>query len=74
VNRRILEIRAETRPDWRPHHPETEPAWECWAVIIEGLLTYTEVEQLPLERIADAWEACLVAGDVKQWHSQTADV
>ena len=64
--------REESRRRWKPDHPETERAWLFWRVVIEGVLSYSEADMLPLERIADALEAAHVTSDVQAYNRMRA--
>ena len=59
--------------DWAPKHPDTEPAWLFWRVVIEGVLTYSEADQLTLERLADALEAAQVMADLSRYNRTKSD-
>jgi hypothetical protein len=56
------------REAWAPHHPETEPIWLPLRLIIEKVVSYSEVQGLTLEAMADLLEALQVTADVERYH------
>lgn len=68
----MAELRAQA-PGWQPSHPETERIWLPLRLVLEGVVTMTEVEHLPLERMADVLEGAQVLADVRMWHHANRD-
>jgi hypothetical protein len=64
-------VAAEARKKaaaWHPHHPETERTWLPRRLVLEGVVTHTEVQTLSLCDQMEYFEALGVMADVNLWH------
>ena len=67
-HRELARSKQAERQAWAPEHPETEPIWLPLRLIIEKVVTYSEVQGLTLEAMADLLEALQVMADVERYN------